>query len=151
MIIAIIISFILATIISLLWVRGIDRAIQYEQEHPDADKNAGWLDWDEQLNREMEEWDATLMDGLEDEPEWENDNDNLGETNEVEEPTTDEPELPFVDTTMPNVEFQGSHRVTLTMNGSETAPIIFTPEMLREIKQRENKAWRRYNDDNQSR
>ena len=128
MIIAIIISFILATIISLLWVRGIDRAIQYEQEHPDADKNAGWLDWDEQLNREMEEWDATLMDGLE-----------------------DEPELPFVDTTMPKVEFQGSHRVTLTMNGSETAPIIFTPEMLREIKQRENKAWRRYNDDNQSR
>ena len=122
MIIAIIISFILATIISLLWVRGIDRAIQYEQEHPDADKNAGWLDWDEQLNREMEEWDATLMDGLE-----------------------DEPELPFVDTTMPKVEFQGSHRVTLTMNGSETAPIIFTPEMLREIKQRETKAWGRYN------
>jgi hypothetical protein len=38
----------------------------------------------------MEEWDATLMDGLEDKPEWENDNDNLGETNEVEEPTTDE-------------------------------------------------------------
>ena len=122
MIIAIIISFILATIISLLWVRGIDRAIQYEQEHPDADKNAGWLDWDEQLNREMEEWDATLMDGLE-----------------------DEPELPFVDTTMPKVEFQGSHRVTLTMNGSETAPIIFTPEMLREIKQQETEAWGRYN------
>ena len=145
MIIALIISFIIATIISLFWVRGIDRAIQYEQEHPDAEKNAGWLDWDKQLNRDMEEWDATLMDGLEDEPEWENDNDNLGETNEVEEPTTDEPELPFVDTTMPNVEFQGSHRVTLTMNGSETAPIIFTPEMLREIKQRENEAWGRYN------
>ena len=139
----IIIQVIIATIVSLFWVRGIDRAIQYEQEHPDADKNAGWLDWDEQLNREMEEWDATLMDGLEDEPEWENDNDNLGETNEVEEPTTDEPELPFVDTTMPNVEFQGSHRVTLTMNGSETAPIIFTPEMLREIKQRETEAWGR--------
>ena len=147
MIAALIISFILATIVSFFWVRGVDRAIQYEQDHPDADKNAGWLDWDEQLNREMEEWDATLMDGLEDEPEWEDDNGNLGETNEVEEPTTtDEPELPFVDTTMPNVEFQGSHRVTLTMNGSETAPILFTPEMLREIKQRENEAWGRYND-----
>lgn len=81
MIVAIIISFILATIVSSLWVRGIDRAIQYEQEHPDANKNAGWLDWDEQLNREMEEWDVTLMDGLEDEPEWwGGNNDNPGVT-----------------------------------------------------------------------
>ena len=136
----IIIQVIIVTIVSLLWVRGIDRAIQYEQDHPDADKNAGWLDWDEHLNREMEEWNSTLNDGLEDEPEWKDD--SLGETNEVEEPTT---ELPFVDTTMPNVEFQGSHRVTLTMNGFETAPIIFTPEMLREIKQRETEAWGRYN------
>ena len=82
---------------------------------------------------EIAEWDVTLNDGLEDEM-----------VPEVEEQptTTDEP---FVDTTMPKVEFQGSHRVTLTMNGSETAPIIFTPEMLREIKQRETKAWGRYN------
>jgi len=141
MIIALIISFIIATIISFFWVRGIDEAIQYEQEHPDADKNAGWLDWDESLNKEMEEWDVTLNDGLEDEPEWEDNNDNLGvttsETDEVEEQTT---EIPFVDTTMPNVEFQGSHRVTLTMNGSETAPIIFTPEMLRIVKQQEDEA-----------
>jgi len=70
----------MATIISSLWVRGIDRAIQYEQEHPDADPDAGWLNWDKQLNKEMEkfkytdeelkemkEWDVTLMDGLEDE------------------------------------------------------------------------------------
>ena len=47
----IIIQVIIVIIVSLLWVRGIDRAIQYEQDHPDADKNAGWLDWDEQLNR----------------------------------------------------------------------------------------------------
>ena len=82
---------------------------------------------------EIAEWDVTLNDGLEDEM-----------VPEVEEQptTTDEP---FVDITMPKVEFQGSHRVTLTMNGSETAPIIFTPEMLREIKQRETKAWGRYN------
>ena len=51
----IIIQVIIAIIVSFFWVRGIDKAIQYEQDHPDADKNAGWLDWDEQLNREMEE------------------------------------------------------------------------------------------------
>jgi hypothetical protein len=113
----IIIQVIIATIVSLFWVRAIDKQIEDEQN-------------------EIEEWDVTLNDGLEDEM-----------VPEVEEQptTTDEPELPFVDTTMPEVEFQGSHRVTLTMNGSETAPIIFTPEMLREIKQRENEAWGRYN------
>lgn len=129
-----IIDFIVVLIISLLWVRAIDKQIENEQN-------------------EIAEWDATLNDGLEDEmvPEAEEQlmtTDEIEEpiTNEVEEPTTtDEPELPFVDTTMPKVEFQGSHRVTLTMNGSETAPIIFTPEMLREIKQRETEAWGRYN------
>ena len=109
-----IINFIVVLIISLLWIRVIDKQIEGEQN-------------------EIAEWDVTLNDGLEDEM-----------VPEVEEQptTTDEP---FVDITMPKVEFQGSHRVTLTMNGSETAPIIFTPEMLREIKQRETKAWGRYN------
>jgi hypothetical protein len=87
---------------------------------------------------ELKEWDVTLEDGLDDET-------PLSEN----ETTTDEPvvEEPFVDTTMPKVQFQGSHRVTLTMNGTETAPIIFTPEMLREIKQREDTMWGRNNDE----
>jgi hypothetical protein len=92
---------------------------------------------EDELN-EFEEWDATLEDGLDDET-------PLSEI----ETTTDEPvvEEPFVDTTMPKVQFQGSHRVTLTMNGTETAPITFTPEMLREIKQREDTMWGRNNDE----
>jgi hypothetical protein len=105
---------------------------------------------EDELN-EFEEWDATLEDGLDDET-------PLSEL-ELETTTTDEPEVetttdepvveePFVDTTMPKAQFQGSHRVTLTMNGTETAPIIFTPEMLREIKQRENTMWGRNNNDN---
>ena len=105
---------------------------------------------EDELN-EFEEWDATLEDGLDDET-------PLSEL-ELETTTTDEPEVetttdepvveePFVDTTMPKVPFQGSHRVTLTMNGTETAPIIFTPEMLREIKQRETTMWGRDNNYN---
>jgi hypothetical protein len=104
---------------------------------------------EDELN-EFEEWDATLEDGLDDET-------PLSEL-ELETTTTDEPEVetttdepvveePFVDTTMPKAQFQGSHRVTLTMNGTETAPIIFTPEMLREIKQREDTMWGRDNDE----
>jgi hypothetical protein len=76
---------------------------------------------EDELN-EFEEWDATLEDGLED-------------------------ELQFRGTAVPTVPFQGSHRVTLTMNGTETAPITFTPEMLREIKQREDTMWGRNNDE----
>ena len=47
----IIIQVIIAIIVSLFWVRGIDKAIQYEQEHPNADPDAGWLNWDKQLNK----------------------------------------------------------------------------------------------------
>jgi hypothetical protein len=104
---------------------------------------------EDELN-EFEEWDAMLEDGLDDETplselEFET---TTTDENEVET-TTDEPvvEEPFVDTTMPKVQFQGSHRVTLTMNGTETAPITFTPEMLREIKQREDTMWGRNNDE----
>ena len=93
------------------------------------------------IEDELKEWDATLEDGLDDET-------PLSELKF--ETTTDEPvvEEPFVDTTMPKVQFQGSHRVTLTMNRAETAPITFTPEMLREIKQREDTMWGRNNNDN---
>ena len=94
----------------------------------------------DELNK-FKEWDVTLEDGLDDET-------PLSEL-EFETTTTDEPvvEEPFVDTTMPKVQFQGSHRVTLTMNGTEAAPITFTPEMLREIKQREDTMWGRDNDE----
>ncbi len=95
------------------------------------DIDLAWLKWCVSITLYVKEWDATLEDGLE------------------VETTTDEPvvEEPFVDDTMPKVQFQGSHRVTLTMNGSETAPITFTPEMLREIKLRENTMWGRDNDE----
>lgn len=46
MILVLTIQFTLVILLALLWVRGIDKTIKYEQEHPDADKNAGWLDWD---------------------------------------------------------------------------------------------------------
>ena len=96
---------------------------------------------EDELN-EFEEWDATLEDGLDDET-------PLSEL-EFETTTTDEPvvEQQFRGTAVPTVPFQGSHRVTLTMNRAETAPITFTPEMLREIKQREDTMWGRDNNDN---
>ena len=127
MVTVIIIDVVIALIVSYLWVRAIDKEIENEQFQYTEDE----------LN-EFKEWDATLEDGLDDET-------PLSEI----ETTTDEPvvEEPFVDTTMPKAQFQGSHRVTLTMNGTETAPIIFTPEMLREIKQREDTMWGRDNDE----
>jgi len=115
-----------------------------------AELDLAWLKWQVSITLYIKEWDATLEDGLDDETplselEFET---TTTDENEVET-TTDEPvvEEPFVDTTMPKVQFQGSHRVTLTMNGTETAPIIFTPEMLREIKQREDTMWGRNNDE----
>ena len=127
MVTVIIIDVVIALIVSYLWVRAIDKEIENEQFQYTEDE----------LN-EFKEWDATLEDGLDDET-------PLSEI----ETTTDEPvvEEPFVDTTMPKAQFQGSHRVTLTMNGTETAPIIFTPEMLREIKQRETTMWGRNNNE----
>ena len=60
------------------------------------------------IEDELKEGDATIEDGLED-------------------------ELQFRGTAVPTVPFQGSHRVTLTMNGTEASPIIFTPEMLAKL------------------
>ena len=128
-----------------------------------AELDIAWLKWcvsitlyyksfsytEDELN-EFKEWDATLEDGLDDETPLSELELEITTTDENEvETTTDEPvvEEPFVDTTMPKVQFQGSHRVTLTMNRAETAPIIFTPEMLREIKQREDTMWGRDNDE----
>jgi hypothetical protein len=95
------------------------------------------------IEDELKEWDVTLEDGLDDET-------PLSEL-EFETTTTDEPvvEQQFRGTAVPTIPFQGSHRVTLTMNRAETAPITFTPEMLREIKQRETTMWGR--DNNESR
>jgi hypothetical protein len=102
------------------------------------------------IEDELKEWDVTLEDGIDDETPLSELEFETTTTDEPEvETTTDEPvvEQQFVDDTMPKVQFQGSHRVTLTMNGTETAPIIFTPEMLREIKQREDTMWGRDNDE----
>ena len=38
--------FIITAAISWLWVRGIDKQIQYKKENPDYNENEGWLDWD---------------------------------------------------------------------------------------------------------
>ncbi len=135
MITVIIIQLIVVTLLAISMVRGIDK---HQTEYPDytgddfLELDGKPFNYNEDELNELKEWDVTLEDGFEDET------------------TTDEPvvEESFVDTTMPKVQFQGSHRVTLTMNGTETAPIIFTPEMLREIKQREDTMWGRNNNDN---
>jgi hypothetical protein len=126
-------------------VRGIDK---HQTEYPDytgddfLELNGEPFNYNEDELNEFKEWDATLEDGLDDET-------PLSELG-FETTTTDEPviEQQFMGTAVPTVPFQGSHRVTLTMNGTETAPIIFTPEMLREIKQRETAMWGRNNNDN---
>lgn len=72
-----IIDFIVVLIISLLWVRAIDKQIEDEQN-------------------EIAKWNSTLNDGLEDEPEWwggNNDNpdtNTTGKTNTTSTNITDE-------------------------------------------------------------
>lgn len=76
-----IIDFIVVLIISLLWVRAIDKQIENEQN-------------------EIAEWDATLNDGLEDEPEWwggNNDNPDTNTTSETD--TTGNPNTNITDET----------------------------------------------------
>jgi hypothetical protein len=105
-----------------------------------AELDLAWLKWHVSITLYLKEYDATLEDGLDDET----------PLSELEfETTTDEPvaEQQFRGTAVPTVPFQGSHRVTLTMNRAETAPITFTPEMLREIKQQEDTMWGRDNDE----
>ena len=145
MVTVIIIQLIIVTLLAISMVRGIDK---HQTEYPDYTGD-DFLELDgkpfnynkDELN-EFKEWDVTLEDGLDDET-------PLSEL-EFETTTTDEPvvEQQFRGTAVPTVPFQGSHRVTLTMNRAETAPIIFTPEMLREIKQREDTMWGRNNNDN---
>jgi len=36
----------IAVLFSYLWVEGIDNAIKYQKQNPDADLSEGWLDWD---------------------------------------------------------------------------------------------------------
>jgi len=123
MVIVIILQLIVVTLLAISLVRGIDK---HQTEYPDYTGD-DFLELDGKPfnynEDEPKEGDATLEDGLED-------------------------ELQFRGTAVPTVPFQGSHRVALTMNGTETAPITFTPEMLREIKQREDTMWGRNNNDN---
>lgn len=64
-----IIDFIVVLIISLLWVRAIDKQIENEQN-------------------EIAEWNSTLNDGLEDEPEWWGGNNDNPDTNTTGETNT---------------------------------------------------------------
>ena len=38
--------FSVTALISWLWVRAIDKQIQYKKENPDYKESEGWLDWD---------------------------------------------------------------------------------------------------------
>jgi hypothetical protein len=126
MVTVIIIQLIVVTLLAISLVRGIDK---HQTEYPDytgddfLELDGKPFNYNEDELNEFKEWDATLEDGLED-------------------------ELQFRGTAVPTVPFQGSHRVALTMNRGEVAPIMFTPEMLREIKQRETAMWGRNNNDN---
>jgi hypothetical protein len=123
MVTVIIIQLIVVTLLAISLVRGIDK---HQTEYPDY-MGDDFLELDGKPfnynEDEPKEGDATIEDGLED-------------------------ELQFRGTAVPTVPFQGSHRVALTMNRGEVAPIMFTPEMLREIKQRETTMWGRNNNDN---
>ena len=57
-----VVMFLVVTVISLLWVSGID---YMQKNHPDykGDELFGGFDFDD----DMSDWDVTLMDGLEDE------------------------------------------------------------------------------------
>ena len=126
MVIVIIIQLIVVTLLAISLVRGIDK---HQTEYPDytgddfLELDGKPFNYNEDELNEFKEGDATIEDGLED-------------------------ELQFRGTAVPTVPFQGSHRVALTMNRGEAAPIMFTPEMLREIKQRETTMWGRNNNDN---
>jgi len=57
-----VVMFLVVTVISLLWVSGID---YMQKNHPDykGDELFGGFDFDDDIS----DWDVTLMDGLEDE------------------------------------------------------------------------------------
>ena len=41
------IMFIITAGISWLWVRGIDKEMEYRKQNPDYKPGEGWLDWDQ--------------------------------------------------------------------------------------------------------
>ena len=57
-----VVMFLVVTVVSLLWVSGID---YMQKNHPDykGDELFGGFDFDDDIS----DWDVTLMDGLEDE------------------------------------------------------------------------------------
>jgi hypothetical protein len=48
--VGLIIVIFVASIISILWVSGIDNHIKYKKEHPNH-KDSGWLDWDKKQDQ----------------------------------------------------------------------------------------------------
>lgn len=45
-ILAVILAIVILILISISWTNGIDKAIKFQKENPDADPDAGWLNWD---------------------------------------------------------------------------------------------------------
>lgn len=50
-VLAVILAFAIIILISISWVKGIDNSIKYGKENPDADPDAGWLNWDKQSTK----------------------------------------------------------------------------------------------------
>ena len=50
-VLALILSFTIIILTSISWVKGIDNSIKYQKENPNADPDAGWLNWDKQPNK----------------------------------------------------------------------------------------------------
>ena len=47
-ILAITLAIVILILISISWTNGIDKSIKYQNENPNADSDAGWLNWDKQ-------------------------------------------------------------------------------------------------------
>jgi hypothetical protein len=50
-VLAIILAIVILILISISWTNGIDKSIKYEKENPNADPDAGWLNWDKQSTK----------------------------------------------------------------------------------------------------
>ena len=47
MVVSIVITLLVASIISFVWVSLIDKQMKYQKENPDYNPSKGWLDWDD--------------------------------------------------------------------------------------------------------
>lgn len=48
---AILLALVILILISISWTNGIDNYIKYQKENPDADPDAGWLNWDKKITK----------------------------------------------------------------------------------------------------